>query len=375
MGGNVYTDSDYSRAVKKHVSDPDSVTTRAEQKAYRTGLLDPQVDPAANDVIRLSKPRFIEIENMGYQLEFGIPMPVETRLDTTGSMGNNVDLAMEALPKLYTLCSQVLPNYELQLATGIFGDISDKFVLCRPKFASSADRLVERLTLMVPERAGGDTPEDPQYGLFGGAYLTNARISNYGLRGYDFTVSDAPARDYVDPRQLVRIFGENVFQKTSENGHSINKNDLPSTEEIVQDLLKRAHAFFIQVGNSSGTTSFWTRIFGQDRVIILDDIRLLPHVQSLIIGLTEGVLAISNADQFLQENGIKTTGKANDLVRAVAHIPVGAQVELLSSLSRPLPQKGDIFKQKTDTWPIECEAGSPKESSNTISQTEKIEWL
>jgi transcriptional regulator of met regulon len=374
MGGNVFTNHDYGQSVKKHTSGSSFVTRNAEEKAISTGKLDPQVNPAEYGVIRYSKPRYIIDEDTGlWKLEVGIPMPIETRLDTTGSMGNNVDKALKVLPKQYNLCSGVLPDFVLQLATGIFGDCDDKFVLCRPKFAYSAERLVERLTLMVPERNGwGNGGEDPHYGLFGAAYLTDTRINKYGLKGYDFTISDEPARDSFRDNQLVRVFGPEVFAKISENGFKIDKNDLPSTKEVVQDLLNRSHAFFIQIDTNPRTTEFWEHVFGKDHVISLLDIDYLPHIQALIVGLTEGTVSMNNAVNFLAENDIADS-TAEEMVRSVSHIPIGAQAILKAKINRPLPQKGDLFKEKTDLWPVESKEIKPKEQAPTTE--EKIEWL
>lgn len=378
MGGNVFTESDYSRSLGRHVRDSSSVTKQAEKEAMTTGKLNPQVDPAEFGVIRQSKPRFVLHESDIWELEFGIPMPVETRLDTTGSMGDNVDRAMKALPQQYGLCSTMLPEFVLQLSTGIFGDCEDKFVLCRPKFAYSADRLVERLTLMAPERAGhGNGGEDPQYGLFGAAYLTSAYINKIGLKRYDFTISDEPGRDRLYENQLIRIFGKEVFNRTAENGYVIEANDIPSTHQIVNELLKQAHAFFIEIpGWGHETHYFWTKIYGHDRVIILKNIDWLPHVQAIIIGLTEGSLTLGSAAKFLIEHG---TGKkaADEIVRSVAHIPIGAQAELRSNMTRPLPKKGDLFREKNDPWPIgNSELESLRERLSIENESaSKIEWL
>ena len=374
MGGNVYTDDDYSRAVSKHTTDSRNITKRAEQRAISTGTLDPQVDPAMNGVIRNSKPRYIHNEKLNlWELEVGIPIPIETRLDTTGSMGDNVDKALTALPQLYKMCSSVVPGLQLQLATGIFGDVQDKFVLCRPKFADSADRLVERLTLMVPERmGGGNGGEDPHYGIFGAAYLTDARINKYGLMGYDFTISDEPARYELIDDQLIRIFGGEVFSKVAENGFKISKTDLPSTKEVIQDLLKRAHAFFIQIDNDTRTTRFWVDVFGKERVVSLSDISYLPHIQAVIVGLTEGFLTLNTAVDFLVNNG--ASNMAEKIVRSVAHIPIGAQAVLRSKMDRSIPKKGDLFREKTDLWPIE-DIDIESQQKLPAAKEANINWL
>lgn len=374
MGGNSFTSSDYEVAINKHVSDSSSVTKKAKQEALNTGMLNPLVDPSANGVIHMSKPFYERNEALQlWSLVAGMPMPIETRLDTTGSMHRNVDKAFKALPKLYDLCSSVLPGFDLQLATGIFGDISDKFVLCRPKFAHSADRLVERLTLMVPEGKGGDSPEDPHYGLFAGAYLTDARISKYGLKGYDFTVTDAAARYELVERQLIRIFGPEVFEKVIENGFNIDKKDLPSTKEVVNDLLKRAHAFCILIDEDNDARRFWNNIFSKDRIVRLPDINYLPHTQAVIVGLTEGTLTMDTAADFLIKNDVRE-GMAESLVRSVAHIPIGAQELLRLKLDRPLPKDGDLFRERTDLWPVENSETTLLIKDSSSEDTD-IKWL
>lgn len=374
MGKNTCSRSSYESAKKTFVCDSGPATARAEQTAKATGRLNPLVDPMGYGVIRPSRPRFEQLDNGFWQMTVGTPVPVETRLDTTGSMGHNVDVAIEVLPDAYELCSQMLPGCDLQVATGIFGDVSDQFVLCRPQFEMMAEKIVEQLTLMVPERAGGDAPEDPHYGLFGAAYLTNFYINKIGLKSYDFTVSDAPARDMLDASQIRRIFGGEVFQLAANNGFQMNPLDLPSTKEMVQDLLNRSNAFFLQVGDSSSTYRFWTEVFGKERVITLPDTKFVPQVQAVIIGLTEGVIRLIDVISFLENNNIDAVN-AKKILNSVANIPIGVQAALPNYGKRP--KKGDIFREKTDLWPIDpVELGNLGVSTlDDEEKSESIKWL
>lgn len=358
MGRKTFTRSAYASAHAAYVPSSGPATRVAEQKAYHTGKLDPLVDPSEYGIIRRSLVRFDERPDGLLELTIGCSMPVETRVDTTGSMGGNVDVALRVLPDAFGLCSSVLPGFDLHMATGIFGDVSDRFVLCRPQFEMEAEKIVHQLTLMVPERAGGDATEDPQYGLFGGAYLTAAYANCVGLKRYDFTVSDAPGREYLSETQLVRVFGKDVFEKAAYNGHAIDKHDLPSTKEVVQDLLDEAHAFFLQVGRAgSSTDAFWTDVFGPERVVTLPSTELLPQVQAAIIGLTEGTLMLDEVGDFLEKNNV-STADAKAIVRSVSNIPIGAQVPLRDAIR--VPQKGDLFQEKPDVfaktnlWPIDA---------------------
>lgn len=370
MGNNVVSRVAYVAAVKTFAPAKGPATSKAEQRARETGKLHPLVDPSGYGVIRRSLPRLERQGNGLWLLTVGTPMPIETRVDTTGSMGGNVDIALRVLLKAYELCSGVLPGYDLQIATGIFGDVSDRFVLCRPQFEMVAEKIVEQLTLMVPERDGGDRPEDPHYGLFGAAYLTAAHITRIGLKGYDFTVSDAPGRDRFDERQLRRIFGDEVFARVVENSHQLNPRELPTTKDVVQDLLEIAHAFFLQVEDGRDTTEFWTEVFGSERAVVLPSTELLPQVQAAIIGLTEGTLELAHVEEFLRENNVDKDD-AKKIVRSVAGIPIGAQAALPNFSKRP--QKGDLFREKTDLWPID--RSEVEEGEGVTNTDEGPNWL
>ncbi len=380
MGRGTFSRDAFGDARRAHASGPGPATFRAEQKAKETGKLHPLVDPRGlpqYGPVRLSKPRFEQQPNGLWLMTIGVPVPMETRVDTTGSMGNNVDVALGVLPRAFELVGQMLPGCDLQVATGIFGDaFSDRFVLCRPQFEMEAGKIVEQLTLMVPERNGGDATEDPDYGLFAGAYLTADYLSRIGLKGYDFTVSDADGRGSVEKDGIMVVFGDDVFEKIAGNGHQLDPHRLPRTKEIVKVLLKRAHAFFLQVGDIPTTRDFWTDVFGQERVVVLPDTRMLPQVQAVIIGLTEGTLSLGDVVGFLTSNEVSPTD-AIRITSSVANIPIGAQA-VLPNFSRR-PRAGDLFREKTDLWPLtpdELAAFSDESADKKPKGNDgKIEWL
>lgn len=380
MGKNNFTRSLYKSALESLDVGTKHVTKRAEQQALATGKLNPLVDPAGFNVIRLSLPRVekhIVNDKEIYELTVGTPMPVETRVDTTGSMGDNVDVSMRVLPEAFELWSKVLPDYDLQVATGIFADVSDNFPLCRPQFEMNAEKIVKQLTLMVPERDGGDTIEDPDIGIFGGAYLVRAYINRIKLKGYDFTVTDAPGRGEIDQRQLERVFGSQVFEKVAENGHKISNRDRIELKEVWNDLLDRAHAFIIQVGSSFQTNQFWAKHCGKERVVSIPDTEYLPYVQAVIIGLTEGTLLLSDVPKFLAESNMLKSD-INRICMSVANIPIAAQAMLPNFNKRPV--KGDLFDGKpnvwddTNLWP-NSELSLGKSESEEKQDVESDDWL
>jgi hypothetical protein len=329
-----------------------SATHRGEQRHREGRGLDPLVDPKGFGVIRRSINR-VEKKAGGFELLVGQAILKETMFDTTGSMGGNIELAFGALPRSYNLLHEVdgapLSRYDLQIINAMFGDVSDNYVLCRSQ-AEMDEKIAEQLRLMVPEKDGGDIEEDPQYGLFGAAYLTAADIVRCGLKSYHFNVTDAPGRLTLDAKTLKRVFGDEVFDHVKENGHDIDAKQIPDTQQVVVDLLKKSHAFMIQVGRKSDATRFWRNIYGNDRIVIVPDVTYLPEVEAAIVGLTEGTIDLQGVIGFLRENAQMSQANAVMIREAVSSIPLRAQADLPNFAKVPL--KGDIFAKKGDVWPI-----------------------
>lgn len=336
----------------------DSATRGAEESVKQGKGLDPLVDPKGLShlgPIRRSLPRF-EKQGDLWILTNGVPMAEETLLDTTGSMGDNVDLAFDVLPKSYEMLKPILNRYDVQIATAIFNDLEDtiqdgKAVLARSQF-EMAEKIAIQMTLLPPGRNGyGNGKEDPQFGLFGAAYLTAASINRYGLKYYHFTISDEPVVEIIDLRWLKQIFGDDVLERVKENGHNFNETNLPDTAATITDLQSRSHAFFLQVGNRKDVKNQWTDLYGTEHFISLPDgTKYLHYVKSAIIALTEGVLDMQTIIHFLCEHKLSQP-IAEQIVRAISHIPLAAQTMLPNFYK--IPKAGDLFRNKTDLWPID----------------------
>ncbi|OGE78702.1 hypothetical protein A3J19_02425 [Candidatus Daviesbacteria bacterium RIFCSPLOWO2_02_FULL_41_8] len=364
-----------------------SATAKAEERARNQQGMDPLVDPkglAHLGPIRRSLPRFDKQGNL-WVLTCGMPMAEETLLDTTGSMENNVDLAFEALPHSYEMYTTgkapVLGRYDVQIATAIFNDVEDQDgipVLCRSQF-EMGEKIALQMTKLVPGRGGcGNGKEDSQFGIFGATYLTTASINRYELKYYHFTVSDEPIVPVIDPVWLLKIFGDDVFECIKETGYEFDRKGVPDTAQAVRDLQKKAHAFFLQVNGRSDVHDQWIDLYGSDHFVALPfGTEHLHCVKAAIIGLTEGVLDLSSAEEFLRNT--KVDGKkmqadqAKRIVRAVAHIPLGAQAALPNF--GKLPKAGDLFRDKIDLWPV-SEEELQSESSVTDEQSHGgVRWL
>jgi len=357
-------------------------TFHAEERHRNGKGLDQLVDPKGYGAIRRSLPRFNK-RGSRLVLTRGMSMLVECLLDTTGSMGNNVDIAFKVLVHIYDLLAggsgAVLSRYDTQMINACFGDVNDVGtpILCRSQ-AEMDVKIAEQLTMLVPSRDGcGNDKEDPQYGLFGAAYLTDAAINRYGLKYYHFTVSDEHIAETLDLDWLCQIFGDDVLDKVTQNGHEMSKRRLPEAEQIIRDLQTRAHAFFLQVPGYSyerKVTEQWTRLYGADHVVMLPDgTNYLHFVQAAIIGLTEGVLSLQTVTKYLQEKEVNAS-TAKQILRAIAHIPVGAQAALPNF--NKIPKAGDVFQQKTDLWPIDPnEPEQPESTSGNGMPSGTNPWL
>lgn len=345
MGHQTFSTTSYRRARRDYgVTSDTGVTKKAEEQARKSGHLSEIVDPAV-DPIRRSMIRLNPYQNKQWIVTVGCPMDIEVSCDTTSSMGGEVDTEMAVLPDLYGEVAKVLPGYDPQLCLGIFGDVCDDFVMCRPQFEMEAPKIVNYLKEMAPQRAGGDSPEDPQYAMFARAYLTDTYMNRIGLKGYHFTVTDATCHERLNCKDIQRIFGKEIFDNELKNMDGA----IPTMNAMIKELKRKTHQFILVIDAYDSTVGFWQDLCGENSVIEISSTRQLPAVISAIIGLTEGTLDIGDLDQHLGEYC------STRLIRELSRIEIGAQAKLRHQLPHPVPQKGDIFASKGDTWPLQGE--------------------
>ncbi len=391
MGRDRFTQVVHNTVANRATNGGTQSATRAAEQAYQnTNALNPLVDPKGlphMGPIRESRMRFDPRQDGTFELTCGPSMAVELLFDTTGSMGDNVDIAFAVLPKAYSMLAEgripVLGRYDVHMAHAIFGDIEEHPripALCRTQYEMN-EKISMQMASLVPGKSGAaNNKEDPQYGLFAAAYLTQARINRYGLMRYHFTVSDEPAGERVTDQCLRQIFGDGVFDAVASNGHEISSRSLPGTAKIVKDLQEQAHAFFLFVPTHpvrDYAERQWRGFYGDEHFIVLPEgTRLLHFVEAVIIGLTEGVLDLSSAANFLRSHGA-SQDEARKIVQSVAHIPLGAQAALPNF--HKLPKAGDRFASKTDLWPIDPSSvpspGIHPESPEADDDDDEDGWL
>ena len=361
MGDIPFTLDDYMKARHEYgVAHDSGVTERAERQARKTGCLSSIVDPAVNPLRR----SLIRLNPHGKKWisTVGCPMDIEVSCDTTGSMGGEVDKEMAILPELYESIAKVLPGYDPQLCLGIFGDLCDKFSLCRPEFEMEARKIVNYLKEMAPQRDGGDPEEDPQYAMFARAYLTDAYTNRIGLKGYHFIVTDSTCHDRLIRRDIKRIFGDEIFDNELKDMKKI-----PSVEEMIQDLKKVAHQFVLVIKHRF-VADFWRDLCGEGSVIEINSTDQLPAVISAIVGLTEGTIDVADLEKHL-----KGAYAGHNMIAQLSSIDIGAQARLRHALPYPVPKAGDVFAKKGDIWPIQPD--DFLEDEEFTEAVDRIEYL
>lgn len=356
-----FSSATYERTAREVHEVGGGTSTYKGETRHRQGLgIDPLVDPSSHGAIRESRDLLVPQDDGTLLLIAGIGMPVRTGLDTTGSMGHNVDIAFGVLPRVQNLLVQgqgaVLRRYHVQIATAIIQDVGDSYAHLHSEF--EPDNEVERqMGLLVPERGGGDAIEDYQLHLWYAAHRTQTDIvAKHGLRGYDFIVGDEMGREEITPSTVRSVYKIDGLQSA-----------IP-TRDVGRQLLKTSHAFYLQVGEHQRVTSWWMPVLGRDRLVHLPRTEDIAEVQAVIIGLTEGVLDLQSAVDFLTEARVPRT-HAQKIVRAVSHIPLRAQADL-PNFNR-IPEKGTIFASREDTRPVNderpVEVATPRRPSGEIT--------
>lgn len=374
--GNTLSDQAYKSVYDDVQSKGGSVTAKAEERRQQGLGLHELVDPQGFGKIRISVgPRVKQKKGNLFKLTRGVGLLFEFLLDTTGSNRDRVTEAFNVLPKTYKLFTKgktpVAGRYDAQIINASFGDKQDQYILSRTQ-AEMDERIAEQMRYMNVEGLGhGDGAEDPQYGLFAAAYLTKTDVARYGLKHYHFTATDDHGRE-IDLRQLTRVFGEDVFEKVAENGYEkITDKKLPKLKQVVADLQKNAHTFMFHIwGNQRDSyydkhvAEYWSEIYGADRVITITTANYLAELQALVVGLTEGVITLDTAEQYLIDEAQLSKKEAKELVKQVAHIPLRAQADLPNF--NKIPKAGDLFESKDSLWPVGVD-DSQKEDEDEIN--------
>lgn len=348
----------YAATVAEVAREGGSSTFRGEQR-IRQGLgLDPLVDPKTHGTRREAMDLMIA-DGDKFVLKDGIAMPFKRALDTTGSMGDNVDKAFHSMPRDMKYLVQgeypLLGRYHVQMATGLVqdrGDAHDGSQFGHSEYEPD-NEIENQMRLLHPVHSGGDAPEEYQFDMWYTGYRTTTSIRSRGLKGYYFIVGDEMGRDYLATPDIKRFYNVDL------------QGDI-DTVDLGRQVLADWHTFFLQVDDRPRVFDWWERVIGRERVVILPKTEVLAEVQAAIVGLTEGILDLQSLGDFLQGIGQLSQRDVGQITRAVANIPLRAQAEMPGF--DKVPAKGSVFASRDDAWPINGISALP------IAGTEPIAW-
>lgn len=378
------SESDHEAASKRSTTTAGSIQRMQREQAVTGKISNSLVDPSSYGGNRISNTRFDSDPSGLFRLVKGIAMPLASYFDGSSSFGHElVEETIAGLKESFVVCSRSMPDYELWSLSGVFNDCEDSrssssyFPFYRSQSEYDPKKIVDQLINCLPNYGGcANGGEDPQYAVFAEAYLSKKAISKYGLKSYAFFVSDEPMHDQISAIMLKRIFGDVVFETIKANGfENIDENHVPTVKEAVDQMLKTTHAFYLGLGSDYTTDIYgrsalncWTEMLGKERVIPLYGMsgKIIPYVQGVITGLTEGTISMIDVPAYLKEVGVNNSN-ISAITKAVLNVPVGVQAELKSKLPHPLPKAGDLFRNKEDLWPVDSsEITEPAEENHQV---------
>lgn len=317
----------------------ESVHDKGEEVYRRTGHMDPLV--SVNGKIRKSRFVFSPNEDGTFTLKKGFKRPYMFATDGTGSFAEYIGKAFEAAPKIYSMMEgNCEGHHQMDFSFSVFQDRDDEHdVVQVPEFESD-NRFAEHMRLLVPDRNGGDAPEDYDLGIWYAANRVKSDLFRYGGKGIFVLLLDAPGRGRVESR-LVRSHLGVELQSDVE------------TKAVWQQLNKKFHGFVVVFGSGS-TANWWQPIVGQGRMIVAPSHELFAEVQSGLVYVTDNDQPTeAGLYDFLRAGGENTSISKSDSARiwrsyVDAKVPFGANAKL----GIDLPKPGDIFAAQTDMWPI-----------------------
>ncbi len=337
----------HTETVKRMLERREEVHDKGRKVFEETGKLDPLVDP--NGQIR--KSRFVWTPNPDgtFTLKEGCKRPYFFATDGTGSFGENVGKAFDAAPIIHAmLTGNCAGNHQMDFSFCVFQDRDDRHpVIQIPQFEGD-NRWAEHMRLLIPDKNGGDIPEDYDLGIWYAANRVYADLFRYGGKGIFVLLLDAPGRGIVEGSLVREHLGVDL------------QSDI-QTATVWKQLQTKFHSYVVVFG-SREVTNWWLSIAGQGSVIVAPSSALFAEVQSGLVYATDTIRPTeAGLYDFLRAGGANTGISRNDAARIwEAYVAAGLPFGANAKLGIELPKPGDVFASMTDKWPI----GHPRAGEN-----------
>lgn len=333
-----FSSTTFKATVEKMKEKREAVHDKGEEVYRRTGRMDPLVS-VQGCAVRKSKFAYRRNDDNTFTLVNGYKRPYMFSTDGTGSFGAYIEAAFHAAPKIYTtLESNARGNHQMDFSFSVFQDRDDRHdVIQVPEFESD-NRFAEHMRLLVPDKSGGDSPEDYDLGIWYAANMVEADVFRYGGKGFFVLLLDAPGRGRVESHLVKTRIGCDM--------------QTVSTSEVWKQLQTKFHSFVV-VFSTSGVTDWWRSHLGKSSVITAPSHDVFAEVQSgLVYAIDDPQPTEEGLYDFLRagQGSTITRGESRRIWNAYkeANVPFGANAKMKVELPKP----GDIFANMHDKWPI-----------------------
>jgi hypothetical protein len=257
-------------------------------------LLDPlykagDTSPLAGQVVRESRDSD----------EHPLSVPISVIFDETGSMGYAPRVIQEKLAGLFGLLLRKGYVEDPQIMVGAYGDAhNNERAPVQISHFESDNRIDESLDKIFLEgNGGGNGGETGALMWYYLAYHTATDAwEKRQKKGYAFFIGDEIAH---------RVTGSDVATYFDD----LEPLGPLDHESIVAKLLEKWDAYVLIENNLSaemqGSVEFYTKLFGKDRVIIMEDLQNVAETIGLIIGMNEGTIDLDDGVEDLKELGFE----------------------------------------------------------------------
>lgn len=301
MGGGSWTTDKYNASTRAKIST--GTTFGYDSKARSSNNYTPHenLDPKI-----VAKNGIIESRDSN---EHPNSLPIIIGLDQTGSMGGVPRNLQKSLAGIFDLI--VLRGYaeDPQISIAAYGDLK-----CDPARSAvqmsnfeSDNRIDENLDNLMLVGGGGNNGGETMSGLF---YMMEKVKSDAwekrNKKGYAFFIADEISLD-LDMRDLADF--TNDKEPIAPLGFA----------DLAKKVMEKWEVYILVIDNWSAeyqqSVKFYTEIFGQKNVLVLEDPQAVPETIAVTIGLREGTLDALSVDKDLRSIGasdsvIATTNKA-----------------------------------------------------------------
>ena len=296
MGAGSWDPGTYAATTARKIASGTTFSYSATAKA--TGVykahedLDPKkvngpTSPLAGQAIRESRDSD----------EHPTSVPVCVFFDETGSMGNTPRVLQTKLSELFGVILRKGYLEHPQVLVGGYGDgVVDDAPLQVSQFESD-NRIDEALDKLFLEGRGGGNFGESQWlaWYYVATHTATDAWEKREKKGYAFFIGDEKSLEPTAD-QVQRWVGD---------GEPLVH---PLTDEaIVKALLEKWEAYVFVINNGTAknqrSVEYYTNLFGEERVLIVQDETAISETIALTIGMTEGVIDLDDGVDDLKDVG------------------------------------------------------------------------